>query len=215
MSTVPCCILRSLPTFSNIQINIQWVKKGFNCSWSFQLVLRQAASQSTVLCAVADYKKCRWILTRALCFSLGNTGFTGFSLNSTVSAVWSTACLICRLWLSYFGQCCTAAFFNISFALFRFDLASFRFFWFTLFWFAVRWFPMLLQSLAWLRGCDWWWWLDGGRADPGGQCSQISLYWSVWDNHLTELVIISLLLSKVYKHLQKKPPHFSFTLIHL
>lgn len=187
--------------------------RDFDCFWSFHFVLHQFTSQCAVLW-IADRKECRRIFTGTPGHMFGLPGFTGFSLNFIATAVWSTAapsdCLISLLLLRYFGHCHTAAFFSVNFSFFRFDLACFCLFWFTLF--AVRWFPMRLWSLAWLRGCDWWLWLDDGRVDPG-HCSLIGLYYSVAINPLCEVVSISLLLDKVDKYLQKWTG-FSVTLIH-
>lgn len=72
---------------------------------------------------------------------------------------------------------------------------------------------MLLWRLAWLRGSDWRLRLDGGRVDLGGQCSDVGLRCSVADHHIGEQVIVSLLLGKVDKHLQKSTS-FSVTLSH-
>lgn len=205
-SIVLCCIWRSLPDLSSIQLNINKEIKSFLTvvgpfNLNPLLTLHTFTSQRAVLCVGADYKECRRILAGALSCVFGPTGFTGFSLSTTITAVWATATLPAHHWLRYSAHRCVAAFLFVAF--FRLAFTTFSLFWCTLFWFPVRWFLVLLWRRTGLKGCDWRRCLDGGWVDLGAQASRVGLYRPVADDYVCEVIVISLLFGKVDKHLQK------------
>lgn len=58
-----------------------------------------------------------------------------------------------------------------------------------------------MWTFAWLRRNDWWLWFIDGRINSVLGC--VWLCCPVTDDHICEAVVISLILGKVDKHLQK------------